>query len=223
MASSNSIGHQGLGNVIVANSWTGVAIVNSDGNYVSYNSIGTDEDCWSDAIGTNMGNNTYGVHIVGGSDNGIYANHIAYNGALPGRAGVRVEGASATGNRITGNSIHDNSGKGIDLASGANAGLPAPAITQANCRQVQGVTCAGCRVEIFSDSADEGRIREGSTTAHATTGAFSWSGWDWGWWFDGPNMTVTATDSQDNTSEFSAPFNVGPCPKVWVPLVVRDS
>jgi hypothetical protein len=204
-------------NVIVGSSWSGVAIVNSDGSEVAYNAIGTNVDRWSNPIDTNLGNNYYGIHVVGGSDNYMLGNHIAYNGALPGRAGVRVEGASATGNRLLENSIHDNSGKGIELADGGNGGLPAPAVTQASCQQVQGSTCAGCFVAIFSDGADEGRFYEDTTTAHATTGAFSWSGR-----IHGPNVTVTVTDNQGNTSEFSTPFNVGPCPKVYLPLVVRN-
>jgi parallel beta-helix repeat protein len=200
-------------NIIVGSSWSGVAIVNSDHNFIIYNSIGTNEA----GTATHLGNNYYGVHIVGGPDNEVDLNHIAYNGALPGRAGVRVEGAGATSNAMWRNSIHDNSGKGIELVDGGNGGLSAPAITQANCRQVQGSTCAGCEVEIFSDSADEGRVFEGWTTAHATTGTFSWGERV----LRGPNVTVTARDGMGNTSEFSAPINVGPCPKVWVPLVLR--
>lgn len=66
---------------------------------------------------------------------------------------------------------------------------------------IEGSVCAGCSVEIFSDAADEGRIYEGVTTANAILPAFSWNGT-----VSGPNVTATATDSQGNTSEFSAPF-----------------
>jgi hypothetical protein len=206
-AAANGIGS----NVIVGSSWSGVAIVNSDHNFVHANAIGTD----GAGTATNLGNNYYGVHVVGGSDNKIGESYIAYNGALPGRAGVRVEGASATGNTIV-NLIYDNSGKGIELVDGGNGGRSAPTITQASCQQVQGSTCAGCTVHIFSDEADEGRVYQGKTTAHATTGAFSWSGPVYG-----PNVTVTATDSQGNTSEFSAPVYAGLCKKVYLPLVLR--
>ena len=71
-------------------------------------------------------------------------------------------------------------------------------------------------VEVYSDAADEGRVYEGTTTAHATTGAFSWNGIP-----SGPNVTVTATDSQGNTSEFSTPWSEV-CYHVVLPLVVRD-
>ena len=38
----------------------------------------------------------------------------------------------------------------------------------------------------------------------------------------GPNVTVTATDSQGNTSQFSTAFNVGLCPRLFLPLVLRQ-
>jgi hypothetical protein len=220
-AQRNEIGDSfapSYGNVVVGSGWSGVVVVGagSDYNTVGHNIIGTDQG----GSATNLGNNYYGVNIVGGSDNSVYLNHIAYNGALPGRAGVRVEGTTAARNTISENSIHDNSGKGIELVGGGNGGLAAPTITQAGCQQVQGAACAGCRVEVFSDSADEGRSYERySVMAHATTGAFSYSP-AWGP-VHGPNLTVTATDSQGNTSEFSTPITVGLCNKVYLPLVLR--
>lgn len=193
-----------LGNVIVGSGWSGVVIVNpnSNRNTVGYNAIGTD----ASGTATNLGNNYYGIHVVDGAGNQIGFNEIAYNGTHTTAAGVRVEGTGAISNTISQNSIHDNSGKGIELVNGGNAGLFTPSISTATCSQVEGSACAGCTVEIFSDSADEGRIYEGAGSAHAILAAFSWSGT-----VNGPNLTVTATDSQGNTSEFSAPFTVGPC------------
>ena len=142
-------------------------------------------------------------------------NTIGHNGS----DGVRVDGSAVTAlyNSITQNAIFSNQGKGIELVSNGNSELSAPIITQASCQQVEGFACAGCTVEIFSDAADEGRVYEGTTTAHATTGAFSWSGTP-----SEPNVTVTATDSQGNTSEFSAPWS-RVCYRVMLPLVVRLS
>jgi hypothetical protein len=196
-------------NVIVGNGWSGVVVVNAGSSAViKGNAIGTNKS----GTATNLGNTSYGIHVVDGGGT-LWFNHIAYNGAQTARAGVRVEGASATGIPISENSIHDNGGKGIELVSGGNGELSAPTITQASCQQVQGSTCAGCHVEIFSDDADEGRVYEGYTTAHAASGAFSWSGQ-----LQGPNVTATVSDySHDNTSEFSAPVTV-----VWFPLLVRD-
>ena len=133
-------------------------------------------------------------------------------------AGVRVEGAGATGNTITENSIHDNSGLGIELTNNGNAALVTPGITQASCFQVQGSACAGCRVEIFSDLGDQGRIYEATTTAHSIQPTFTWSGRA-----HGPHVTVTATDSQGNTSQFSPAVNIGLCPRLFLPLVLKNS
>jgi parallel beta-helix repeat protein len=203
-AHDNFIGVLGLGNTILSSGWSGIAIVNSDDNLVLCNHIGTD------GADVNWGNSYYGV-VVGGSGNGIGANEIAYNGTHNGtdngQAGVLVDGASAIANTITTNSIHDNDGPGIELVNGGNHGLGAPTINQASCQgPVIGTSCAGCTVEIFSDNADEGRVYEGSTTADATTGAFSWSGM-----VNGPNVTATSTHPVGHTSSFATPFNVGTC------------
>ncbi|MCP4419062.1 MAG: hypothetical protein GY805_20795, partial [Chloroflexi bacterium] len=199
---SNRIGtvSPSLGNVIVSMSWGGGGGSSSNQNTVSYNTIGTDEN----GTATNLGNGYYGV-IVEGMNNTIGPdNAIAYNGV----DGVRIDGSPYTSqnNTITQNSIYSNTGKGIELWTNGNTELSAPTISQTTCQQVDGTACAGCTVEIFSDSSDEGHAYEGETTAHATTGVFSWSGA-----LNGPNVTATATDSQGNTSEFSATNNVGNC------------
>ncbi|MCK4470967.1 MAG: right-handed parallel beta-helix repeat-containing protein, partial [Anaerolineae bacterium] len=90
------------GNTVLASRWSGVAIVNSNTNWVVYNRIGTN------GAGINWGNAFYGVHVVGGANNAIVLNEIAYNGTHAGEAGVRIDGTGATGNAITQNSIHDN-------------------------------------------------------------------------------------------------------------------
>jgi parallel beta-helix repeat protein len=202
---SNWIGGVGLGNVILSSGGNGIAIANSNDNIVWVNYIGTD------GADINWGNAYYGVAVMNGSGNSILANEIAYNGTQDGtddrQAGVRVDGAVATANHISRNSIHDNDGPGIKLANGGNNNLPAPVITQASCQgPVSGTACAGCTVEIFSDLGDEGRYYEGMATADALTGAFSWGGTP-----NGSNVTATATDSTDNTSAFSTLFSVGAC------------
>jgi hypothetical protein len=213
-AQRNEIGDLLLpGNVIVGNGWSGVTIVNtgSDLNLVERNAIGTNLS----GTATNLGNSYYGVHVNGGSGNEIRLNHVAYNGSHSSEAGVRVEGSTATGNTISQNSIHDNGGKGIELANGGNAGLFTPTINTAICQKVEGTTGSGWTIEVFSDSADEGRSYEGATTAHAIQPSFSWSGSA-----TGPNVTVTATDGQGNTSEFSKPAELG-CHRAHLPLVLK--
>ena len=119
-APSNTIGgvNAGEGNVISGNTFGGIAIVlaNSTGNVIQGNLIGTN------AGGTSaLGNGLQGVYVfvsagadntIGGTTTGA-ANTIANNGD----DGVRIDGS--TGHAILGNSIHSNTGLGIDL-QGAN-------------------------------------------------------------------------------------------------------
>lgn len=207
-AASNLIGHYNdpsRGNVIVGSGWSGVAVVNSSGNTIAHNAIGTNK------IGTvtDLGNGFYGIIV--GSDNTIGpSNLIAYNGS----DGVRVDGASSLHNRITQNSIYSNGGKGIENINGGNSEPFAPNIYQATCGYVQGSAAAGSTVEIFSDTSDEGRIYEGSTTANAILPAFEWFGT-----IHGPNVTVTYFTSQGNTSEFGV--RLGVCYRLSLPLIRR--
>ena len=193
------------GNTILSSGWSGVAIVDSDDNAVLANYIGTN------GAGVNWGNAFYGVSVVNGSGNSIKSNEIAHNGTHNGtdggEAGIRVYGASATNNMISGNSIHDNDGPGIELANGGNNGLSAPVITSAHCGSVTGSACANCWIEIFSDSDDEGRVYEGYFTT-PPSGAITWSGT-----LNGPKVTATAIGpgGSKDTSPFSASFDVGSC------------
>jgi parallel beta-helix repeat protein len=208
----------GWSNIIASSSWSGVAIVNSDDNVVWLNYIGTNQD------GGEFGNSYYGVVVVNGTGNRIFGNEIGFNGGSSGQAGVRIDGGLA-GNPINANSIHDNVGAGIELVNGGNFGLGAPTLTQATCQaqlgeqaQVQGMSCQGCTVEIFSDAADEGHFYEGTTTADANSGAFTWNGV-----LHGPHVTSTATTPAGATSAFSAPLDTGPCalPSVFLPLMAK--
>ena len=197
-AESNQIGTAApeWGNVIVSSGWSGVSIFNSNNNTVMLNAIGTDED----GTATNLGNTYYGIHVEGMNNTIGPGNTIAHNGS----DGIRVDAKTITtaqSNPITQNSVFSNVGMGIELWSNGNLEITAPAITSASCQQIEGTTCAGCSVEIFSDTADEGKIYEGTASANAILPAFSWNGT-----VSGPNVTATATDSQGNTSEFSAPF-----------------
>jgi hypothetical protein len=198
----------GLRNVVVGNGWSGIAAVNSDKTCIYYNSIGTD----AAGTATDLGNKYYGIAIDRSTDSAIKHNDIAYNGTYTLTAGIIVKGSVALHNEITQNSIHDNNGKGIELADGGNAGIGSPVIMTASCTHVEGPACAGCRVDIYSDGSDEGRVYEGWANA---TPDFSWNGN-----LDGPNVTVTATDGDKNTSEFSLPY-IGACYKIFLPVVMR--
>jgi parallel beta-helix repeat protein len=188
----------GEGNVISGNLEEGVRITccGTSNNVFKGNLIGTD------ALGASaLPNGTRGVFISGVRDNIIggaapgEGNLIAYNTM----DGVYVYG-DATGNRIRGNSIHSNGGKGIELFAGGNTELAPPAITGFG--SLMGTACAGCTVDIYSDDEDEGRVYEGSTTASGS------GNWSFGGSLDGPNVTATATDAAGNTSEFSVPVAI---------------
>jgi len=206
-ASSNWIGtiSPPWGNIIVGAGWSGVVLHNSNQNSVLHNAIGTDEA----GTATNLGNSYYGVHVEGMQNTIGINNTIAFN-VLD---GIRVDGKTvpAQFNTITQNAIYSNGGLGIELWSNGNTEINAPVITNASCQLIEGSVCAGCTVEIFSDAAGEGKLYEGTTTANAILPAFSWSGTA-----SGPKVTATATDSQGNTSEFSAPFSLSCSPPTAV-------
>jgi len=215
-AHDNAIGWGLLGgNTILANGWSGVAIVGSDDNAVLGNSIGTN------GRGANWGNAFYGVHVVNSSGTSIRWNEIAYNGTHNGtdgaEAGVFIDGSTAVNNLISENSIHDNDGPGIKLANGGNHNLAPPTITSASCSSVQGTACPNCYIEIYSDNGDEGRIYEGHFTTDPS-GNFSWKGT-----LHGPNATALAIGpgSAQDTSPFSAPFT-NACNRIYLPLTMRN-
>jgi hypothetical protein len=101
-------------------------------------------------------------------------------------------------NTISANSIHDNTGKGIENIDGGNTEPVAPVVSDTG--SANGTACPECVVDVFSDSEDEGRVYHGTVTAGIDG---SWSISDA---LAGPFMTATATDLDGNTSEFSAPF-----------------
>jgi hypothetical protein len=186
----------GPGNTINGNTWG-----------IQLNSTGTtDNIIVGNWIGTNLG----GTAGIGNLHQGVSLNlgvqhnrvgpdnHIAYNGG----GGVAVNGATALGNTITANAIHDNAGPGIALTDGGNGALPAPMLTSASPTVIIGTAPAGATVEVFSGRDDEGHTYEGSTTADAS-GTFTLTqpaG------MTGPLLTATATDATGNTSGFSTPI-----------------
>jgi hypothetical protein len=194
-------------NVISKNGAHGVRIWNTaapgpaSGNRIIGNYIGLTPD------GTlALGNLGSGVLIEDAPDNLVggltpgEGNVIAYNAA----AGVTVTGATATGNGLRANSMHSNVGAAIDLVSGGNGGQAPPtispnAITAAG---ITGTTCAGCSIDVFSDSAEEGRVYHGYANADGS-GNFVWAAGVFG-----PNATISVTSTTGNTSELSAPVSL---------------
>lgn len=204
---NNVIGSDAEGerNVISGNERDGVFMAGSGtmSNTVSGNFIGVD------GSGLNpLGNSGVGVSVNWGAvkNNIGPGNLIAYNAST----GVRISGDTATGNRITQNSIYDNGESGIEDLGGGNTELTAPTITFVGTRLIRGTAPPNVSVEIFSDNDEEAEIYEGSTTAD-NEGNFAFSvpaGT-----LTGPNVTANATDTEGNTSQFSPPQSP-PAPEV---------
>jgi hypothetical protein len=205
----------GAGNVIAGNSRDGI-LIQGGLALVEGNLIGTD------AAGDPLGNAGNGIDVrvsgntIGGQAGGA-ANVIAFNG----NDGVLVDGAlplGATENLVSANSIFSNANLGIELKNDGNNIQPAPAITSASISggqaQVQGALTAAAStqytLEFFGNpipstsSVSEGKDFLGSiAVATDTSGKASFT-------FNAPMpatdqiVTATATDPNNNTSEFSS-------------------
>ena len=209
-AHSNTIGTTTDGNLISGNGYDGdygmyggVGILTSNDNELCNNTIGLSADGQSAlpnaGAGVRLSNfaqdNTIGQGMQAGC-----ANTIPWNEG----DGVYVYGEGTVRNTIGRNSIYGNQGLGIDNDFGGNEELAPPIVQQYAVNPVGGVelgatACPGCTVLVYSDGDGEGRYYEGSGTAHATTGRFSWTGTP-----TGAAFTLVNTDADGNTSEFSA-------------------
>jgi parallel beta-helix repeat protein len=190
-ASHNIIGNEmsGYGNLICGND-PGVDILGegSDLNVIAGNSIGTNTNRFP------MLGNQAGITVHNGSSNNRIgpANLITGNESY----GIRILDENTLYNTITENLIYNNGEHGILLDNGGNGSITKPVITGVN--PLTGAAPSNSRIEIFSDEADEGEIYEGFTMSDGT-GHFSYGGP-----VTGPRLTVTATDPNGNTSEFSS-------------------
>ena len=211
-ASSNTIG--GLTaltrNVISKNGSNGVRIVDSgsNSNTVLGNYIGTDS-----AGNNNLGNEEQGIYIHNGAQsNFISNNQIAFSGL----DGVRVENTSSDYNKITQNSIYDNSNKGISLLEGGNDEIATPIISSGkldnNILALDGIGAGSFAVLEFyvADSlvSGEGKKYLGSLVANSSgnfTGTIDVSGKNLS---ANDYLVATTTHSNNNTSEFSIPVKI---------------
>ncbi len=185
----------GAGNLISGNTRAGILLRGSDDVIIHGNRIGTQ------ANGTSpLSNGTSGVelafstheNVIGGIGPGE-GNIIAHNAT-----GVKI-GINDYHNRIRGNSISNNAGKGIFLADFQTNTAFAPVINAL--APVSGTACPNCIVDVYADVEDEGGTFLGWASAD---GAGNWS-------FNGAvpalNITATATSPVGSTSEFSAVFS----------------
>jgi hypothetical protein len=244
-AVSNAIGGQpsGAGNLISGNGTRGIWLENSSWNSIQGNSIGTALDGISP-----LGNMRSGADCDVGSTNNLIGgggaaagNRIAFNGG----AGVWVHTGStnAVGNRVTCNSIFDNSGLGIDLgAAGVTTNDPCDVDVGGNMLQnfpvlTQVVHGAGTTIsgslnstastafllQFFASPAcdasghGQGQIYLGDLTVNTDAACNA----DFLTTFplsvpEGFVVSATATDSANNTSEFSACVPVLPPPTLSI-------
>jgi hypothetical protein len=126
-------------------------------------------------------------------------NYIVKNNITDNNTGIMV--SQGTFNTLRANAVTSNPAAGIQLGNGGNQMRAAPVITSCSKNNVSGTACTGCLVDIFSDMNDQGAIYEGSAMADSS-GVFTFSV---GTAMGGSKITTTATDSQGNSSGFSAP------------------
>jgi hypothetical protein len=182
----------GQGNLITLNaigidlSTSGVTLNTITGNLIGAEGLGNQRD------GVSFGDGAHG-NIIGPN------NIIAYNG----EQGIADFSWDALQNTITQNSIYNNIGKDILLEGGSISRRVTATIFDfdLSAGTVTGGTCPNCTVEIFSDSSDGGEIYEGSATPN-DLGVFTFNK---GESFSGPYLTITTTDLDGTTSEFSLP------------------
>ena len=188
----------GAGNVISYNTGIGVSVVGAGvGTEISYNTIGD--------------NSGDGVSIVNTNGSAITYNVISDND----QNGVRISGATATQNAIWYNSIFANNWKGIFLENGGNSSIEAPVISHVEPAEASGTACYSCRVFIYSDNDDEGEVY------HDMVWADSAGNWSYSGPLTGPNVTAIASNSMNETSEFSAP-HVIMTHWIYLPLAQRS-
>lgn len=201
-------------NIISGNGSDGVEIrgKRTKHNVVSSNYIGLGTDG-----NTELGNTLNGVYVhTESQSNTIDRNIIAFNG----QNGVSVNGIDTNYSKISRNSIHNNSGSGIELEDGGNDLIAAPTIVSqglvGSILKLSGTGAgANASVEIFgADSLESGEGEIYLRTLNADIdGEFSGQ-------IDlaGAGLSVISTivattiHTDNNTSEFAAPIPVSLLP-----------
>ncbi len=201
-----------FGNVVSGNTTDGITLNPGQDVIIQGNNIGTDI-----TGAAPLGNGGNGIWVVGdgpvnvqiGAEDPQSANGIAFNG----NDGVLVQ--DAQGVAILGNSIHDNANLGIELAGAGNNAQAAPQLTvvtsDGSTTTIEGTLTAApdatFTIEFFSDGNvdnPQGAQFLGSVTVttdddgNASFVVTLDVGLD-----GGQAVTATATDGDNNTSQFS--------------------
>lgn len=233
-------GAESSGNLISGNAGDGIVINDSHNTFIQNNKIGVNAEGLAP-----LPNQGHGINIINastansiGGENSGQGNHIAFNQG----DGVRVSGLRNM--EIIGNSIHDNTGMGIDLApigvnvndvgdvdEGVNESQNFPELTSVVPLTLeievqgilQGLSNRQYRLHFYSnESCDEknhgqGHYYLGLGVIHTDTegkASFATVLPRVG----GEMITATATDDSRNTSEFSDCLKVGTGPGVDLDL-----
>jgi hypothetical protein len=210
---SNTIGSPDptLLTVISSNLGNGVELNNTHDNQVTGTYIGVAAD------GTAaLGNGASGVLITGGSSDNMVGNTAGDSpNLIANNAAHAVFVASGTGNGIRANSIYTTTLPSIHLAVGANLNQVAPMLTSVTTGpqiiQISGTLTSQPNkvftLEFFANIVNEPAGRYFLGTLQVTTSSTG----DVAFNFAGPHppsgaifITATATDSNNNTSEFSS-------------------
>lgn len=135
-------------------------------------------------------------------------NVIAFNG----QSGVEFNGSTTKYNRVTQSSFYQNVGKGISLVSGAQENVSYPYISAAQYYPtlgtfVTGTSAASAIIEVFLTEPTPETQGEGITYLGVTTESSGWNVLVTGVTL-GATVCATATDVNNNTSEFSLNFVV---------------
>ncbi len=232
LGNNNTIGGTAANvkNIISGNRDEGIIISNSNGNVIRGNYIGTDVTGTmplSNSLGILIDNSTN--TLIGGTTPNA-GNIIAYNSDV---GIDIIGTITSTGNAVISNTIYANAGLGIDLNnddvttandpgdvdSGPNDLLNFPIIYNATLITstvvITGEARPNSTVEFFIADPDpsghgEGRIWLGSgSVTSGTPGAIDPTAWEFsfvlpvGALLPGNEVTATATDAADNTSEFA--------------------
>jgi parallel beta-helix repeat protein len=192
-----------LQNLICDNGASGITLLGSStySNTVSRNLIG---------VGANqsslIGNQDSGVEIRDGAHNNqVGPDNIIANINSTSTA-VRINGSDSIENTITHNSIHDSRWIGIDLWGGGNLELAPPIIIDFDlgAGSIRGLAYPNAWVEVFSiEDSNLDDFNRSVFEAQIETDNDGFFILENGEPFAGPHLTVSATDSNGNTSEFS--------------------
>lgn len=228
-AKANQIGgaDTGAGNLISGNKGSGILInfPGADSNRIIGNYIGTTADglsplpngangifiresaCYNQIGGIisgegNLisGNKGSGIKIShsGTRDNQIMRNEIHSNQ----ENGISILNPGTNQNLISSNYIFNNTGTGIYYYPDYKFPFSPPVIQSVTASQISGYASLpnGSKVELFSDTDDEGKIYIDSATV--LNNSFTYSGTIPAW----THLTATGIDTAGNTSTFSVPF-----------------